>query len=76
MFRPGNHHSFRVGPQENYKICLKSAGLHEVSVSLVGFVLFCLKALHGVKKCLNFDGLSEQGVLLGLSKKKMVSTSP
>ena len=27
---------------------------------LVGFVLFCVKALQHMKKCLNFDGLSGQ----------------
>ena len=43
---------------------------------LVGLVFFCLKALHCKKKCLYFDGLSEQGVRLGQSEKKMVSTSP
>ena len=29
-------------------------------VILIGFVLFCLKALHHMDKCHNFDGLSEQ----------------
>ena len=43
--------------QVNCKNCLKSTGLHE----FVGyFVWFCLNALYQIKKCLNFDGLSEQ----------------
>ena len=34
--------------------------LHKFFVFLVGFVLFCLKAFHHTKKCVNFDALSEQ----------------
>ena len=43
----------------NRKVCMKRAGLYEF-YCVCGwlYVSFCLKALHHIKRCLNFHGLS------------------
>ena len=47
--------------QVNCKIYHKSARLHEFAwYFFVGLVMFCLKALRCIKKCINFHGLCEQ----------------
>ena len=45
-----------IEPQVNYKILVHMRFL----VIMVGFVLFCLQSLHHMKKCLKFDGLSNE----------------
>ena len=61
-----------IEPQVNYKILVHMRFL----VFTVGFVLFCLQSLHHMKKCLKFDGLSnELHWLVCLSKVKLGSNS-